>query len=223
MTTTDVPEKAQPFPLTFTIPAGFHQVDLHEDPGQRAQRLRQSLQRTLPTLGEDELLHVIFANEYVIDRMIADGAIYCANFIGRSDRDPTAASTAQFVVSTKRGPTGVKRPLDAAAEALRRENKAGRTLDLVDLPIGRCLTIIEDDQLRMPVNIVGHKTDKVHRMRQIQVVYPLVDSGKLAFFALVTECLRDWDDYVQMMAAICKTIERAEPERTTIRSRLAGL
>ncbi|MFD6796433.1 MULTISPECIES: hypothetical protein [Prauserella salsuginis group] len=40
--------------------------------------------------------------------------------------------------------------------------------------------------------------------------FPLVDRGQLAFFALSTECLWDWDDYVEMMAEICKTIRWAE-------------
>lgn len=198
-------------------------MDLTEDPAVRAQRVQNSLKRALPTLGDDEVSHATFANEFLVQRLRAEGAMYCANFVGRSERDTSAASTAQFVVLTKDGPAGVARPLDVAAEALRRENKSNRKIDFIDLPIGRCLVVLEDNTFELPTNLAGHKTDHVRHVRQIQVLYPLTDNGKLAFFELCTECLRDWDDYVQMMAAICKTIEWREPEPTNIGSVLDGL
>ncbi len=106
---------------------------------------------------------------------------------------------------------------------MRREVKSNRTIDFIDLPIGRCLVILEDDIIKVPANFVDDESHRTHRVRQIQVVYPMTDNGKLVFFALCTQFLRDWDDYVQLMASICKTIEWRERERTNITSALDGL
>lgn len=70
--------------------------------------------------------------------------------------------------------------------------------------------MVEDDRFATPVDIVGRPESKIRHVRQIQLVYPLTGQGKLAFFGLSTECLRDWDEYVEMMAQISKTISWME-------------
>lgn len=209
------------FPITFELQHGFQEVDLTADPDARAEQLIQRLRRSIPGLSAEQQLNIVLTYQYAIERMIAEGVIYSSNFVGRSRRNPTAATTAQFAVSVRDSTVKANRPLDVAAATLRQE---GRRVDLVDLSIGRCLAVVAEDTLRPPTRITGEPTSTLRRVRQIQLIVPLSDRDQLSFFALSTECLRDWDDYVQMMAEICRTIRwRGEPDTTLINSVLDGL
>ncbi|MBB3661168.1 hypothetical protein FB384_000072 [Prauserella sediminis] len=206
---TDTVNPQQRFPLAFTLPAEFRPADLTADAATRATRLQEQLESSLPGLSGEQLLHVVMANQYAVERMLDEGVLYAATFVGRSDREPNAASMAQFSVLTRDVPGRLRQPLEPVLEAIRRERKNARA-QYVDLEIGRCLVVVEDDRFRNPVRVTGEPTDTTRHVRQIQVIFPLVDRGQLAFFALSTECLWDWDDYVEMMAEICKTIRWAE-------------
>lgn len=94
---------------------------------------------------------------------------------------------------------------------------------LVDLPVGRCLSVVDETMFQTPTNIAGGQAATMHRVRQLQLIHPLAGRGELAFFTMSTECLRDWEDYVAMMAEICKTIEWSDAGgHTTIGSVLEG-
>ncbi|MCP2252244.1 hypothetical protein LY13_000983 [Prauserella aidingensis] len=195
--------------MAFALPAEFRPVDLSADAATRAARLQEQLASSLPGLSGEQLLHVIMANQYAVERMIDEGVLYAATFLGRSEREPDAASMAQFSVLTRDMPGHLRQPLEPVLESIRRERKNAEAR-YVDLEIGRCLVVVEDDRFRNPVHVTGEPTDTMRHVRQIQVIFPLVDRGKIAFFALSTECLWDWDDYVAMMAEICKTIRWAD-------------
>lgn len=206
------------FPLKFALPQGFQPIDLAETPNRRADRLLGRLSALPP----EERLHVVLANQYMVERMVEEGVIYAATFVGRSERDPAAATTAQFTVLVKQAGDRTGRPLETILDAIRQERKNSEA-QLVDLSVGRALVVVEDDQFATPVDILGNPGSRPHHVRQIQVIYPLGDRGQLAFFGLATEFLRDWDDYVEMMAGISKTISWAETgERGAISMVLDG-
>ncbi|WP_298181956.1 hypothetical protein [Saccharomonospora sp.] len=86
------------FPLRFALPREFVPVDLTAEPAERAEKLHRRLVESLPQLTDEQKLHVLMANQYVVGRMLAEGVLYAATFLGRSDHDPTALTTAQFIV-----------------------------------------------------------------------------------------------------------------------------
>lgn len=222
MIPTNTSDGRDTFPLKFSLPAEFRPIDLACDAAQRAEALHEQLLTNLPDLTADQRLHVLLANQYMVERMVSEGVIYAATFLGRSDRDASALSVAQFHVLVRDGGKRHERVLETVQDALRQERKQCQA-QFVDLPIGRCLVVVEDDQFVTPVNLLGQATDKVRRVRQIQLIFPLFEQEKLAFFTLSTECLRDWDDYVGMMAEISKTIAWIElGERSAIGAALDG-
>lgn len=210
------------FPLTFSLQPGFVPVDLAESSQQRAEKLLDSLQHTMPELDESRFLRVILAYEYSIQRMLEEGAIYAANFVGRSAQNSSTATTAQFTVLTRAAELKASQPLNVLAHHLR-EERTEREVDFVDLPVGRCLAVVQEDLITPEVNLTGHEEQNPRRTRQFQLIVPLPSRGQLAIFALATECLQDWDDYVAMMAEICRTITWNETQQSSIASRLEGL
>lgn len=218
MIPTETEAKQPAFPLKFALPHGFHPIDMSEPPDRRAERLYDQLSGLTP----EQRVPVVLANQYAVERMMEEGVIYAASFVGRSERDSTAATTAQFTVLLKDATDRRGRQLETILDSLRQERKNCEA-QLVDLTIGRCVVVVEDDRFSTAGDILGRPENRVHHVRQIQVIYPLTDRGKLAFFGLSTECLRDWDDYVEMMAEISKTISWVETgEQSAIGAVLEG-
>lgn len=202
------------FPLAFSLPEGFRSIDLRSEPARRGDELLERLNAAMPSLTGEDALHVVLANQFLAERMIEEGVVYAASFLGRSEQDPTAASTATFTVLTREAPDLRGTSLTSVLTAIQQKRK-NATARYVDLTIGRCVAVVEDDLFSSTVTITGQPTDTVRHVRQLQLIFPLADRGQLAFFALSTECTQDWDDYVRMMAEICKTIRWTEASETT--------
>lgn len=153
--------------------------------------------------------------------MVASGAVYLGHFVGRSDQDPTAVSTAQFAAMFEAGLHPSLDPLSALHQYL---NSIGPTSksQFVDLSVGRCLTIAEHGAVSSPVDSLGEERETVAEFRQIQVIVPVPSRRALAVFALSTECIIDWDDYVLMMAKISKTLKWRGGSNGTIARILNG-
>lgn len=205
-----MPTRSDYFPLIFALPDVFHRIDLTEHPTDRARHLADRLQANLHAISEDELACSVIYYQHMIERMVNDGIIYAANFVGRSEYNPTAASTALFTVSVRNAAPHGTRTLEETLQALGRRRNCEACL--IDLSIGRGLTVVTDDYVNTPANFNDPEQRKVVPTRQIQVLFPLTDRGQLASFALATECLSDWNDYVGMMAETTKTISWREPD-----------
>lgn len=209
------------FPLRFGLPAKFTPIDLSADFETRMKRLHNQLASAAPNVSEAERLHLLLANQYAVERMLTEGVIYAATFLGRSDRNPTTATTAQFTVMVHDSAARGGRPLETITDALRSERPRAHT-QLVDLPIGRCLAVMEDNRFQTLTDLLGRHTGVTHHVRQLQLIFPLVDRGQLAFFTISTECLRDWDEYVRIMAEICTSIRWADTGGSSISNVLDG-
>lgn len=181
---------SHPFPLSFALPEGFSEIDLNEDAADRAQRLNQQLERTVPMLTGWQQAHLLLANQYMIGQMLRQGIIYAATFVGRSEQDSTAVSTAQFTVMIRPDTHVTSRSLHTIRDSLRNE-RADCVTEFHDFPVGRCLVVMEDDRFHVPVNPIGQTNENSQHVRQVQVIFPLTDRNELAFFALSTDCLRD--------------------------------
>ncbi|MBB3051910.1 hypothetical protein FHS23_002939 [Prauserella isguenensis] len=199
---------AATFPLTFSLPDEFREIDLHSDPATRADALYVRMKQYAPGLPTGRQLHLIAAQEALVERMVAEGVLYAAALITRSAGDPLMLSTAQFTVTVRDAPIRQRDPLPQLLSAIdKRPNTEAR---YVDLEVGRCIAVIEEATFRLGLDLMGAPNPNDHRVRQLQVIYPMVDRGQVAMFGLSTESIDDWDDYVNMMAEICKTIRASE-------------
>lgn len=197
------------FPLTFSLPDEFREIDLHSDPAVRADALYVRMKQYAHGLSTEQQLHLIAAQEALIERMAAEGVLYAAALIAQSDAEPSRLSTAQFTVTVRDVPIRQRDPLLQLLSAI---NKRPSTeAQYVDLEVGRCIAVIEEVEFRLGIDLMGDPKSHDHRVRQLQVIYPMVDRGQVAMFGLSTESIGDWDDYVSIMAGICKTIRWAEP------------
>ncbi|QWF84221.1 hypothetical protein [Amycolatopsis sp. CA-230715] len=197
------------FPFRFSLPAGFTDLDLTATIEERANELLDSIDVAFPSLSNEERLRLVLANQFAVEQLVETGARFVSNFVGRSEVDSSAASTAQLSVLLLDGLGDARRPLDVIAESIRLEDRDRHT-QFVDLQIGRCLVVIDETAVHAQADLRGEHPPEATSVRQLQVMFPLPEQRRLAIFAMSTTCLRDWDDYVDMMTAICQTIEWAD-------------
>lgn len=216
-------DEPQVFPFTFDVPETFQEVDLHADAADRAEELHAKLREVQFGLTEEELLGLLLTNQRLVEQLIEQDVVYVATFLGRSEFDTTALSTAQFTVAWQQhGNIGPDTKLDELAQTLS-ERREGCEVEQVCLPTGAALAIIEDDYVKLSRGSFGNEIEEVKQVRQLQVVIPLVDRRELVYFGISTECLQDWGDYIGMMAEICKTIRRSDiQQRSHIKTVLDG-
>lgn len=191
--------------LEFELPSSFQAIDLSADAADRGAELYAKLQATQLPLTEDQRLWLLLTNQRLVERMIREGVLYAATFFGRSERDRTALTTAQFTVTVQRRAFESGSTLEELAGALR-EHREGCAVEQVRLSIGAALAIVEDDHVELSRDPFGNENGAIKHVRQLQIVLPLTSKRQLVFFGISTECIRDWNEYVEMMAEICKTI-----------------
>lgn len=210
------------FPLTFDVPESFQEVNLHADAADRAEELYDKFQELHSGLTEEQLLTLLLTNQQLVEQMIEQDIVYAATFLGRSENDTTALTAAQFTVTWQRGNFRSDVQLDELANTLVK-HRAGCEVQQVGLPVGAALAIIEEDNVNLRKDSFGTDTEEVRRVRQLQVLIPLTSRRELVCFGISTECIRDWEDYVEMMAGICKTVRRTDTQqRSHIKKVLDG-
>ncbi len=208
-------------PLRFAVPREFVELDLAEQPETRAERLIEAMARTLPDTTIEQRVHFVLATEYMVQLMRQSGVVYAATLLARAEDEPPRLTTAQFTVVVKEARLTGMNPLATLAEQLH-DPGARRVLDLLDLPAGQALAIVEERGLTLPSNMFGIPGEHTHLIRQLQLLLPFPARDRIAVFALSTECLDDWDQYVDIMGAIAKTIEFKAPSSLGITEALAG-
>lgn len=206
MTSSDAPV-ADVLPLRFEVPEQFTEIDLAEEPELRAERTLAQLAEYLPHSTDEQRLHLAMVQEVSISRMVAEGAVYAATLVAATEEDQPRLTTGQFTVTARRVPGGVhSHTLSEIAEQLR-SDELRRDVGFVPLPAGRALAVVEDRELRTPVTVLGDASDDLHVIRQLQLTLPFPDGDRLAIFTVSTECLYDWESYVDIMGGIARTVE----------------
>ena len=187
------------------MPREFVELDLGGVPTLDPTQLRS----LFPTAPDAPLTAVASAQEQLTAAMLDHGVRYAATVLARSESDPTRLTTAFFTVAEQRVELTGTRPLEELVERLA-EPDLRREMDFFDLPAGRALAVVEDREVRPGGTLSGAVDESVHLVRQLQLFLPFPDREGLAVFALATECLADWPEYVDIMGAIAKTVRVAD-------------
>lgn len=204
MTAADV--TSAPPPVWFGVPDTFTPLDLDEAPASRATLL---LNRTALLTG-DQRVHLVLAQEVLVDSLRRAGAVYAATVLGTVVGERPRLSVAQFSVIVTPLRVGGDVVMDAIAARLEAPGLQ-RVVDVLDLPVGRALAVIEDRRFTSAMSPWGKPRQQTHTVRQLQLMVPFPDRRFLAVFALATECLRDWETYVDILGDVAGTITFSEP------------
>lgn len=199
----------------FDVPDAFAALDLGDDPGPRIARL------AAPTTGltDTQRLHLLLAQEYMVETMRREYVVYAAQCLVRVDGATPRLSVAQFTVSVcpahVAGLVGVD-VLDVVAARLDGvgpgREAPGREVAVLSLPAGRTLAVVEDRRFTTYVSALGVARRRDHVVRQVQLVVPFPDRRYLAVLALGTESLQDWENYLDLVGDIAASVRFSAPD-----------
>lgn len=193
-------------PVWFTVPDTFTGLDLGDDAGARVVRLVE----LTSSLTDEQRLHLVLAQELMIESLRRGHVVYAAHCLARSDGDPPRLSFAQFSVAARPVHLGADAALDVIAARLDAPGLR-RAVGFVALRAGRALAVVEERRFSTEMTVLGRPRHREHTVRQVQLMVPFPGRRHLAVLALSTESLRDWDTYVEIMGAIARTVSFAPP------------
>lgn len=82
----------------------------------------------------------------------------------------------------------------------------------VILPYGPAALCALEREIPVPGTMFGIDEDGVTTLRQLQLAVPLHTGTHTAIFAFSTEDIDQWDNYLQVVAEILRTVSAEEPD-----------
>lgn len=205
--------KDQTVPFYFTVPGQFSELPLTEDPEARVRRTFERVAASLRSATDAERVHVTFLQEYLLAKLLAEGAVYAALCLCRSETHPGKLSTAQFAIFVKDIKLSGERPLAAVAGGLKNPGQPRETA-FVHFPVGEGLVVGEELKMTIPVDLRGRPHPSTHIVRQAEVLIPFPDRQQLAVLSVTSEALDDWIHYAGMLNDIAHSVRFTKPGRS---------
>ncbi|WP_419996907.1 hypothetical protein [Streptomyces boninensis] len=199
--------------LWFNLPPGFLQFDLEEDAEARMLRMADVASSIYPSATPDQHLSLVVSGEYILQTMIAAGAEHVSSCLLRMPGDKLSQGT--LCVLIERPDTGPLRQnrQDAAERTARqwRELYPEADVGLVMLPYGISALCMYEQALQIPGALFGLDEPRSTTVRQAQFCLPLKTGPGSALFVFTTEDTEHWDDYLEVLAGIMKSVSAEEP------------
>lgn len=151
-------ESATKAPLRFSFPGQFTELPLDEDPETRVRRTYAAVSAKMPDATDSERLYRVFLQEFMLSKLLQEGAVWSALCVGRSEAEPATLSTAQFAIFVKDVKLSGDTPLAAVADGLKEPGKPLET-SFVQFPAGEGLVVGEELRVDLPVTLAGTENE----------------------------------------------------------------
>lgn len=207
-------------PLRFTVPGQFTELPLDEDPEARIKRTYERLSGAMRSTDDTQRMHLVFMQEYMLTKLITEGAVYAALCVCRSEANPASLSAAQFAIFIKHVKLSGESPLAAVAGGIKKPGEPRETA-YVHFPAGEGLVIGEELRVDSPVTVSGRIERNTSTVRQAQVLLPFPSLRKLAILSISTTFIDDWVYYAGMLNDIAHSVSFTE-KNESIAERLSG-
>lgn len=196
--------------LWFVLPPGFFEMRLDESAEDRMLHMADAVGPMFSGTTPEQKLSLILSGEYAIESMLGAGAVHLSTCLYR--RDDEGVSQGMLAVFVKRlGSTerlGIARSI---ADQWLSENPEAEVGGVV-LPYGPAAICILEREIPVPGAMFDIAEDGVTTLRQLQLALPLRSGTHTAVFVFSTEDVEQWDNYLQVVAEILRTISAEEPE-----------
>ncbi|MEU4926969.1 hypothetical protein AB0G54_10760 [Streptomyces yokosukanensis] len=195
--------------LWFVLPPGFFEMKLDESGEDRMLRMADAVDPMFSGTTPEQKMSLILSSEYAIESMLDAGAVHLSTCLYR--RDDEGISQGMLAVFIKR--LGSTQRLDIAqgiADQWLAENPEAEVGGVI-LPYGPAALCILEREIPVPGAMFDTTEDGVAALRQLQLALPLRSGTHTAVFAFSTEDVDQWDNYLQVIAEILRTISAEEP------------
>ncbi|MCC9306149.1 hypothetical protein LN042_03335 [Kitasatospora sp. RB6PN24] len=211
MTMTDAASAvAPPTPLLwFSAPVGFVEVPLEGTAEERLDRLAAAFDAIGPDVPREQRLDTAVNAELLLQAQLAQGLVYLANCIYRTDDGEVIHAV--FTIVVTRTETGG--PLAFATQTTQRWAAARPQAEVgvLDLPCGRAAVATEDRLVTVPGELYGLEGTSESLVRQIEVAIPHPDGQHVALVVLSTEHLAQWADWATVVGTALRELSFQDP------------
>ncbi|MFF3762682.1 hypothetical protein ACFYYR_01085 [Streptomyces sp. NPDC001922] len=198
----------------FVLPPGFFPVSLEGTAEERVVRMAEAVEALFPDAAPEQRLSLVLSGEYAVASMLGAGAVHLSHCLRR--RDDGGLSQGMLAVFIKH--LGSSEPLGMAqsiADQWFAENPDAEVGGVI-LPYGPAALCAVEHDIPIPAALFGAGDgeggeDGVTTLRQVQLAVPLHTGSHTLVFALSTEDVDQWDNYLQVMAELLCTVSADEP------------
>jgi hypothetical protein len=192
----------------FEVPASVTEIDLVEDPAIAEERLAARARTALPGISDGRVAYLVAAQRAIVDTLRAGGACWAGSCVARRDAHPSRLTVAHLAASLVEVEVDTVDPATvvAAVVAYLSHATGNRVAEVIQLPAGPAIVVIDEQVVRTAMTVVGSPDGTEHRVRQILVALPVPDAPWLAVLTLATEHLADWADYLGLMADLARSV-----------------
>ncbi|MFH8749827.1 hypothetical protein ACH4GK_06155 [Streptomyces rimosus] len=202
---------AEPIPLWYVLPDGFHPVDLAADPQPRMEESFDRLSAVHPSATTDQLVAGVLSFESALARMVTDGLVHFSSFALRTEDDGLLTGLCQiFVVDRAPGDPNLyprqvlkAQRTDDAASALHRA--------IVPLPCGPAAVTVADRVVPVPGACFGVAADGATEVRSVTFDIAFPGAPEAAALTLTTEALEYEEEFLEIATLVAAGISFTPP------------
>ncbi|WP_371791273.1 hypothetical protein OG285_15440 [Streptomyces sp. NBC_01471] len=189
------------------------EFDLEEDAEERMLRMTDGIERLFPDATPEQKLSVVVSGEYALQTLIAVGTAHASSCLLRMPDGRLSQGTLCVIVeSPDGGPESQDRRGAAKRTAAQwHEQYPDAEVGLVMLPYGPAALCIRDQDLRIPGVIFGLDDPTPALIRQMEFCVPLGTGPGSALFTFMTEDVKHWAEYIEVVSGIMKSVSVDEP------------
>ncbi|CAL9473193.1 hypothetical protein [Streptomyces sp. enrichment culture] len=197
----------------FELPPGFVQIDLREDAKSRLLRMTDVIDALFADAAPQQKFNLVASSEYILQTMIASGAEHISSCLLRMRGNKLSQGTLCVLVERPdTGPQSQDRQGSAKrTAALWRRLYPDAEVGLVMLPYGISALCIRDQDLEVPGIFFGLDEPIPALVREVQFNVPLANGPGSVLFVFMTQDIEHWDEYLEMLGGIMKSISADEP------------
>ncbi|SEE30014.1 hypothetical protein [Streptomyces sp. 2314.4] len=201
-----MPDATAELPLAFSVPEGFRDIDFQVSAEVNTNRLIDNLQSLAPAPSQQQIAHAVLAQQAMYELLAAAGAVYAGVLLsGPSEDDPDKPLSSVMLSVTAR-PSELSnehtvRRLSRTMGALYPEAEVG----VMVLDCGSAVVVTQDTKVPRPVNLLENDSEPT-TVRQLHIFVPVPGRLAMADFSIATENIDEWEDCLELIGAVCKTI-----------------
>ncbi|MBC2875612.1 MULTISPECIES: hypothetical protein [Streptomyces] len=201
-----MPEATVDLPLSFSVPEMFRDIDFTVTAETNTDRLIADLTGLDPRPTDDEIAHAIVSQQAMYEMLAAAGAVYAGILLSGPTEDEPEKPLSSMLLSVTARPSELSN--EDTVHRLARSMGAiypDAEVGVVVLPTGPAVLLTEESEVPRPVNLLNAGGGPTV-VRQLHVFVPIPGRLAMADFAIATENTAEWDDCVEIIGQVCKTI-----------------
>ncbi|MFJ2745692.1 hypothetical protein ACIO3O_39235 [Streptomyces sp. NPDC087440] len=201
-----MPEATIDLPLSFQVPEVFRDINLGISAEENTNKLIDDLKTLTPRPSDEDIARAAVSQQSMYEMLSAAGAVYAGILLTGPSQDAPEQTLSSLLLTVTARPSELSN--DRTVHRLARTMGAiypEAEVGVVNLHTGPAVVLTEETKVERPVNLLADDTSPTF-VRQMHIFVPVPGRTAMADFSIATENIAAWDDYVDIIGGVCKTI-----------------